>query len=136
MTVIIDKAPDYIVRQGSAGTPSAMATPAYDSTLNAMAIQIAAGDHKAGLGFTNEKRSDDTKSKATIASMSGPISDGVSYLFHYRNQEANDGTKTNPWILGLSKSLGGGASIIFEHLNSDDGSANEGSTALFLKVDF
>ena len=64
-----------------------MATPAYDSTLNAMAIQVAAGDHTAALGFTNEKRSDDTKSDSTIASMSGPVSDGVSYYFHLRNRK-------------------------------------------------
>ena len=113
-----------------------MAEPAYDSTLNAMAIQIAAGDHTAALGFTNEKRSDDTKSKATIASMSGPVSDGVNYYFQLRAEKANDGTKTNPWVLGFSKSLGAGASMVFEHGNSDDGSGNESSTALFLQVDF
>ena len=125
------------VRQGSlSDTAITMATPAYDATLNAMAIEIAAGDHTASLGFTKEKRSDNTKSDSTIASMGGPISDGVNYHFQIRATEANNGVKTNPWVLGFTKSLGAGAKMVFEHANSDDGSANEGSTALLLRVDF
>ncbi len=127
----------FVVRQGSlSDTAITMATPAYDATLNAMAIEIAAGDHTASLGFTKEKRSDNTKSDSTIASMGGPISDGVNYHFQIRATEANNGVKTNPWVLGFTKSLGAGAKMVFEHANSDDGSANEGSTALLLRVDF
>ena len=127
----------FVVIQGSlSDTAITMATPAYDSTLNAMAIEIAAGDHTASLGFTKEKRSDNTKSDSTIASMGGPISDGVNYHFQIRATEANNGVKTNPWVLGFTKSLGAGAKMVFEHANSDDGSANEGSTALLLRVDF
>ena len=120
------------VTPGTAGTPSMYVTteksPAYNETLNAVAVKIAAGSHSAAVGLVKTSDSLNREASTTIANAGGPLSDGLSYHFQIRDEEGSD----NPWLIGLAKSLGGGSSLIFEHAKAND----ENSTALYLQVDF
>jgi hypothetical protein len=124
--------PTVDVAEGTPSTPSTLkqtTTPAYDTTLNAVAVRFAAGSHSAAVGLvkTSDSRGDDRDSSITVANAGGPLSDGLSYHFQIRDTDDD-----NPWLVGLAKSLGGGSSVIFEHAKADD----ESSTALYLHVDF
>ncbi len=122
------------VVEGTPGTPSRMestttTTPAYDDTMNAVAVRFAAGSHSAALGLVKTSDSRGGESSTTIANAGGPLSDGLSYHFQIRDTE---GSSSNPWLVGLAKSLGGGSTVILEHGDAGDDS----STAVYLQVDF
>ena len=127
-------APTIEVTKGTAGTPSMFVTtytttPAYDQTLNAFAVKVAAGSHSAAVGLVKTSTSTDVETSTTIANAGGPLSDGLSYHLQLRDEEGSN----NPWLIGLAKSLGGGSSLIFEHAKD---AADEAHTALYLQVDF
>ena len=127
-------APTIDVTPGTAGTPSMFVTtsktdPAYDETLNAFAVKVAAGSHSAAVGLVKTSTSTDVETSTTIANAGGPLSDGLSYHLQLRDEEGSN----NPWLIGLAKSLGGGSSLIFEHAKD---AADEAHTALYLQVDF
>ncbi len=122
------------VTPGTPGTPSTMVTtttttPAYDDTMNAVAVRFAAGSHSAAVGLVKTSNSMGGESSTTIANAGGPLSDGLSYNFMVRDTE---GTGSNPWLIGLAKSLGGGSTVVLEHADNGD----DNSTAVYLQVDF
>ncbi len=122
------------VVEGTPGTPSRMVTttttePAYDDTMNAVAVRFAAGSHSAAVGLVKTSDSRGNESSTTIANAGGPLSDGLSYNFMVRDTE---GSASNPWLIGLSKSLGGGSTVVLEHADNGD----DNSTAVYLQVDF
>ncbi len=119
---------------GTPNVPSRMVsttttTPAYDETMNAVAVRFAAGSHSAAVGLVKTSDSMGGETSTTIANASGPLSDGLSYHFKVRDIE---GSASNPWVVGLAKSLGGGSTVVLEH--GDFGDNN--STAVYLQVDF
>ena len=122
------------VTPGTPGSPSTMvttttSTPAYDDTMNAVAVRFAAGSHSAAVGLVKTSNSMGGESSTTIANAGGPLSDGLSYHFQVRDTEGSD---SNPWLVGLAKSLGGGSTVILEHGDAGD----DNSTAVYLQVDF
>ena len=122
------------VTPGTPSTPSTMVTtttttPAYDDTMNAVAVRFAAGSHSAAVGLVKTSDSMGGESSTTIANAGGPLSDGLSYNFMVRDTE---GSGSNPWVIGLAKSLGGGSTVVLEHGDAGD----ENSTAVYLQVDF
>ncbi len=123
----------YRVEKGTDGEPSKFVTvtkkPAFDETLNAVAVKIAAGSHSAAVGLVKTSNSLDEESSTTIANAGGPLSDGLSYHFQIRDEEGSN----NPWLIGLAKSLGGGSTLVFEHAKD---AKEENHTALYLQVDF
>ena len=122
------------VDPGTPSTPSTMVsttttTPAYDDTMNAVAVRFAAGSHSAAVGLVKTSDSRGMETSTTIANAGGPLSDGLSYNFMVRDTE---GSGSNPWLIGLAKSLGGGSTVVLEHADNGD----DNSTAVYLQVDF
>ncbi len=122
------------VTPGTPGTPSKFVTettttPAYDETMNAVAVKFAAGSHSAAVGLVKKSDSMGGESSTTVANAGGPLSDGLSYHFNIADTE---GSASNPWLIGMSKSLGGGSTLILEHADAGD----ENKTAVYLQVDF